>query len=163
MKTTYINLERLKRAKPAIQFAENIPDSARLAYECFGNLYPIYINKNTQHILNPVWLAMLAAQDNPPDTVACAVLDLSIEGEKGAAIILNGGIEGLLYNIPEDDIRPYLAACMNEDRAALLAMLPDPEYWHNFFDNTPAGTIPKLAGLPIEELNIPMLDIQHQA
>lgn len=163
MKTVYASIERLKQAKPAIGFVENIPEAARLALARFGNLYPVYVNKKTGRILNPVWLEALATQDNPPENVLCVLLELPPQDEKGAAIILNGGIEGLLYNIPGEDIRPYLRDCMEFDRAALLAMLPDPDYWNSFFSDQPQAPAPRLAGLPIEELNIPTLDLSMQA
>lgn len=164
MRFAQIPLARLMKAKPVIAFAENVPDAAALALTAYSNFQPIYINRTTGRVLNPVWRDALAAQSNPPESLPCALLELSEQDEIGVAIVLNGGIEGLLYNVPTDTTRlmPYLSHLMQAERATLLALLPDPDYWRDFFDGKPDA--PQLAAaIKPEDLNIPSLDLAMQA
>ncbi len=173
MKLVNITPEKLQNALPVLPYQENAPDAIAAAANVFGAIMPIFINKYSGKILNPVW--MNAYSKLGLSEIPTAVLELPGDSEIGASIILNGGIEGWLYNVPADMQRviPYLRTQYEKNRSALLALGAEPDYWHNFFrwlDNPESPPEPDLYtgmidpdDMAIADFDIPLLDIEMQA
>lgn len=162
MKFIYSTYEHLKKLAPALEFVEAEPDSQQMIAETFGAILPVFVNGRTKRLLTPLTAAALQNEAQIP----CIVLDIPESDELGAAIILNGGIEGNLYNVPADAaaLLPYLRRLYAENRKALLALGQPPEYWREFFEWLESSSLPYEQPRPaVLDLEIPRLDLAMQA
>ena len=137
----------------------------------------VTINRDTWHILNPhTYEAMKTAR--PDETqFYCLLVSIPADDEIGAAIALNGGINGLLAARPANDnanseLINYIMRTYQTDRKKLFGLGADAPYWLDFIDwqtgkseAAPEQITPQYEAVTISEelLDFPELDLNLQA
>lgn len=147
----------------------------------------VYINRDTWHILNPHTYEAMKAARPTDETFSCLLVSIPAEDEIGAAIALNGGIEGLLAAAPANQeaserLAKYCLSVYNSpQREKLFGLGADADYWLDFFDwldgkDTPTPTetnsnagarigasFPKHLQTAVQYDEFPTLDLALQA
>lgn len=159
MKFKYVHLDQVAGLPAALRMSSNVhPNGLSTALKRFGILKPVYVNRATAHVLNPVELAAIASVYTPDAAVPVVVLDIPAEDEVAAALVIAGGLDGMLNPLPADDeaVSEAIYRLLDADPAHLEALAPL-DYIQNLL-YAGAGQ-PRLEGLTWD---IPMLDINLQ-
>lgn len=177
MELVNLSTEKLDAMKAVIDL-EYIEGTGDFAAKYFP-VQVVYINRQTMRIMNPhTYQAMKAVQ--PESTCyPCLLVDIPADDEIGAAIVVSGGVEGMLSAIPanadaEKRIVSYIEKTFATEREQLFGLGPDADFWLDFLElqKTPAPTnepitLPKTVTLDIPlteiEADFPTLDINQQA
>jgi hypothetical protein len=175
MELVQLDREKLDSLDCAIEL-EYVEETGAFAAQYFP-VQVVYINRDTWHLMNPhTYEAMKTAR---PDAKQfdCLLVTIPAQDEIGAAIALNGGINGLLAARPANDnanreLINYIMRTYQLDRKKLFGLGADAPYWLDFIDwqtgkNEPAPeqVTPQYETVTVTHGNfsIPELDLAGQA
>lgn len=161
---------------PALPFTLHQPAGWSATITHFGTFQPLWVNRTTWHVLNPMYLTGIqqAVQNGMPAPEELTALLLEIEPplEAAIALILAGGLDGWLGGIPDKQrVMDTIYHLLDIHPTTLSVLGPDLDYFQLLLDSVagidaappPAPQRPAVIHQPPpDSLDIPLLNLDLQ-